>query len=102
MNVYTVDEYWDNKEGNVIATTYGVFTSLKQAFYALYELINHRLLAYRSNGNQVVLFVRYNVDGHQVINATVYDYEYNNEIEYFITSFEMDTVHPSGYVCFAD
>jgi len=100
MSAYIIDEYWDNKEGNVIATTHGVFTSFKQAFYALYELINHRLLAYRSNGNQVVLFVHYDDEGHHVINATVYDYEYNNVIEYFITSFEMDKVHPFEFVCF--
>ena len=102
MNAYILSEYWDNKEGCVTVTTYGVFTEFKQAFCALYELINHRLLAYRSHGNQLVFFDKYNTDGHQTIYITIYDYEYNNKIEYFIKSFEMDVVDPCWKVCFAD
>ncbi len=30
MNVYIVDEYWDNKDDWIVATTYGVFTNFKQ------------------------------------------------------------------------
>jgi len=102
MKVYLLNELWDNKEGIVTVTTYGVFTSFKQAFYALYELINHRLLAYRSHGNQAVFFDHYDIDDHQTIYITIYDHEYNNKIEYFIKSFKTDTVHPDWHLCFGD
>jgi hypothetical protein len=101
-NAYVLNEFWDNKEGIVTVTTYGVFTSFKQAFYALYELINHRLLAYRSHGNQVVFFDHYDIDDHKTIYITIYDHEYNNKIEYFIKSFKTDTVRPDWHLCFGD
>lgn len=107
MNVYIVDEYWDNKDDWIVATTYGVFTNFKQAFYTLYSLISHRLVDYRSNGKQTIFFNSFNpsddlknsgyVEG---IFITVYDDEYDNKIEYVVRSIKLDKIDEFSQACF--
>ena len=107
MKVYVVDEYWDNNDDWIVATTYGVFTNFKQAFYTLYSLISHRLVDYRSNGQQIIFFNSFNpsdslrnsgcVEG---IFITVYDDEYDNYIEYVVRSTKLDKIDEFSQACF--